>query len=475
MTGLGETASSTRPRVLLADTDAALLRRAGTALGAAPLSAQIDIATSLDEAESLLRAGSYDAVIASLELSSEPLRVVERLRALTEGVLLITGSGSISVAVETMRRGAADFIIKPFTPEALTRKLMARLGERESAPAPSPAPVALSFGAHFEGFIGASPAMQDVYAQVERMSPSRAPVFVTGESGTGKDVCAEAIHVRSRRRKSGFVALNCGAIPRDLMESEIFGHMRGAFTGATEDRPGAAELADGGTLFLDEICEMDLGLQAKLLRFIQTGELRRVGDTRTRSVNVRFVCATNRNPRREVELGRFREDLFYRLHVLPIHLPPLRERGEDTVTLARAFLARFAAEEQRAFHGFDLLTERLIAAYDWPGNVRQLQNVVRRMVVLHEGERITADMLPSEIARGVLKPAQAAEPVTATASSVSPPAVIMPMWMQEQRIIEDAMKAFDGNIAKAAAALDISPSTIYRKRLGWATHQGAAE
>lgn len=474
MTGLGETAPSTRPRVLLADTDAALLRRVTSALSASPLSAQIDAASSLDEAESLLRAGAYDAVMAALELSSEPLRVVERLRALTEGVLLITsGSGSVSVAVETMRRGAADFIIKPFTPEALTRKLMARLGERDSAPLPAPAPAALSFGAHFEGFIGASPAMQDVYAQVERMSPSRAPVFVTGESGTGKDVCAEAIHVRSGRRKSGFVALNCGAIPRDLMESEIFGHMRGAFTGATEDRPGAAELADGGTLFLDEICEMDLGLQAKLLRFIQTGELRRVGDTRTRSVNVRFVCATNRNPRREVELGRFREDLFYRLHVLPIHLPPLRERGEDAVTLARAFLARFAVEEQRAFHGFDILTERLIAAYDWPGNVRQLQNVVRRMVVLHEGERITADMLPSEIARGVLKPAQAAE--VAVAAPVSQPAVIMPMWMQEQRIIDEAMKAYDGNIAKAAAALDISPSTIYRKRLGWATQQGAAE
>ena len=170
--------------------------------------------------------------------------------------------------------------------------------------------------------------MQEVFEQIVRIAPSKAPVFITGESGTGKEVTAEAIHARSPRAGGPFIALNCGAIPKDLMESEIFGHVKGAFTGAHDDRPGAAELADGGTLFLDEICEMDLGLQSKLLRFIQTGELRRVGDRRTRTLDVRFVCATNRDPAAEVAAGRFREDLYYRLHVLPIHLPPLRARGE---------------------------------------------------------------------------------------------------------------------------------------------------
>ena len=242
--------------------------------------------------------------------------------------------------------------------------------------------------------------MAEVYEQIRRIAPSRAPVFVTGESGTGKEVTAQALHDRSGREASRFVALNCGAIPKDLIESEIFGHVKGAFTGATEDRTGAAELADGGTLFLDEICEMDLALQTKLLRFIQTGEVRRVGDTRIRQVDVRFVCATNRDPLADVAAGRFREDLYYRLCVLPIHLPPLRERGEDVLALARAFLARFAEEEGRHFHGFDIAAEKIIQAFPWPGNVRQLQNVMRRLVVMHDGDWVTAPMLPLALAHG---------------------------------------------------------------------------
>ena len=192
------------------------------------------------------------------------------------------------------------------------------------------------------------------------MAPSRAPVFITGESGTGKEVCAEAIHQRSGPAGRPFVAINCSAIPRDLMESEIFGHVRGAFTGAAENRAGAAELADGGTLFLDEVAEMDLALQAKLLRFVQTGTIRRVGGTELTRVNVRIICATNRDPFAEVEAGRFRADLFYRLHVLPIHLEPLRQRPEDVMPLALAFLARFAVEEGRTFRGFTAEAERRI-------------------------------------------------------------------------------------------------------------------
>ncbi|HVV91845.1 MAG TPA: sigma-54 dependent transcriptional regulator [Hyphomicrobiales bacterium] len=314
----------------------------------------------------------------------------------------------------------------------------------------------------FEGFLGASAAMRQAYDQIGRLARSRAPVFITGESGTGKEVAAHAVHSRSGRG-ARFVALNCGAIPRELMESEIFGHVRGAFTGAVEDHAGAAELAHGGTLFLDEICEMDLALQAKLLRLVQTGEVRRVGDGRTRTVDLRFVCATNRDPRREIAAGRFREDLLYRLDVLPLHLPPLRDRDGDVMLLAEAFLARFAAEEGRRFSGFEPAAAAVVAAYAWPGNVRQLQNVVRRIVVLNEGPLVTADMLPAEIV----------PTAGGSAAAAFRPSAVAPMWLQEQRIIEQALAACDGNIARAAAALEINPSTIYRKRQAWAQREAA--
>jgi two-component system repressor protein LuxO len=252
------------------------------------------------------------------------------------------------------------------------------------------------------------------------------------------------------------VALNCGAIPRELMESEVFGHVRGAFTGATEDRAGAAEAASGGTLFLDEIGEMELALQAKLLRFLQTGEFRRVGEVKIRRADIRIVCATHRDPLAEIAAGRFRQDLFYRLHVLPLHLPPLRDRGSDIIALAEAFLVRFAAEEGRSFRRFAPEVEAMLLAHDWPGNVRELQNVVRRAVVLGDGVEVTRDMLPPEFC------ARSPGPAISDAAGL-----IEPFWLQERRIIERAVAAFGGNTARAAAALEISPSTIYRKRERW--------
>ncbi|MBN8999694.1 MAG: sigma-54-dependent Fis family transcriptional regulator, partial [Rhizobiales bacterium] len=278
--------------------------------------------------------------------------------------------------------------------------------------------------------------------------------------GTGKELCAEALHARSGRDGRPFIAINCSAIPRDLMESEIFGHVRGAFTGASETRPGAAELADGGTLFLDEIGEMDLGLQAKLLRFLQSGTVQRVGEATVRRVDVRIVSATNRDPFAEIAAGRFREDLFYRLHVLPIHMPPLRERADDILLLADAFLARFAAEERRDFAGFSPEAAALLRTHSGPGNVRELQNAIRRTVVLNHGTEVSASMLPATL-RGV------AVAVAASDTALSTNGAIMPFWEQERSIIESAVGAFSGNIARAAAALEISPSTIYRKRQAW--------
>jgi two-component system repressor protein LuxO len=368
---------------------------------------------------------------------------------------------SLTTAIAAMKGGAIDFLPKPIGAKALIERLESAVaGWRLEAPAPS-MPSAPLRGTDFAGFIGRSAPMLAVYEQIRRMAPSRAPVFITGESGTGKELTAEAIHALAGGSGKPFIAINCSAIPKDLMESEIFGHVRGAFTGASDNRPGAAELADGGTLFLDEITEMDLGLQAKLLRFVQTGGLRRVGGSETKHVDVRILSATNRDPFADVATGRLRADLFYRLHVLPIHLLPLRERREDILPLADAFLARFAAEEGRAFTGFEDEAVAMLQAHAWPGNVRQLANVIRRVVVLDDGITVSPTMLS--------EPIRTTEAGTASRSPSdgSPQGLVRPYHEQEQAILTQAIAAFDGNIARAAAALEISPSTIYRKLQSW--------
>ncbi len=421
------------------------------------------------EAIGVLAADRRAVVLADLET----IGGAEQLAIFSEGatrVIATSARGSLNTAVAAIRAGAVDYLQKPFGAAALIERLESAIRQWNVAPSPSLPSVGTPAKARdadvregFEGFVGRSPAMQSVFEQIDRIAPSRAPVFITGESGTGKEVCAEALHARSGRAGKPFVAINCGAIPKDLMESEIFGHLRGAFTGATETRAGAAEMADGGTLFLDEIGEMDLALQTKLLRFIQSGTVQRVGEASVRRVDVRIVSATNRDPFAEIAAGRFREDLFYRLHVLPIHMPPLRERGEDILLLADAFLARYAAEEGRSFRGFAADAAERLVRHPWPGNVRELQNAIRRTVVLNHGGEIAAAMLPATI-RGTAGPGRMDE-------AASPPrpgtGSIMPFWEQERSIIESAVGAFAGNIARAAAALEISPSTIYRKRQAW--------
>jgi two-component system repressor protein LuxO len=396
-------------------------------------------------------------LVADLATIGGPTRVPEFAR---NGQTLIATSdtGSLSTAVAAVKAGAADFLPKPIGARALIERLDAAVAAwRPGAPAPSVAPSAelpVTAGGDFAGFVGRSPAMMAVYAKIRRMAPSRAPVFLTGESGTGKELAAEAIHAGAGTDGRPFVAINCSAIPRELMESEIFGHVRGAFTGATEHRAGAAELADGGTLFLDEIAEMDLGLQAKLLRFVQSGTLRRVGGTEQKRVSVRIVSATNRDLRQEVQAGRFRADLYYRLHVLPIHLPPLRDRRDDVPLLAAHFLARAAAEEGAAPVTLDSGTLSVLMARDWPGNVRELANAVRRMVVLG-GDLVDL--------------AEASMPATEALPAPGLPAnpAVAPYRCQERQIIEAAIEAFGGSIARAAAALELSPSTLYRKRQAW--------
>ncbi|MBC7143006.1 MAG: sigma-54-dependent Fis family transcriptional regulator, partial [Rhodobacteraceae bacterium] len=315
-------------------------------------------------------------------------------------------------------------------------------------------------------FIGESEPMRQVYAKIGSVARSMATVFITGESGTGKELCAQAVHDLSNRAQGPFVPLNCGAIPSELLESEVFGHVKGSFTGAISDKPGAAAAADGGTLFLDEICELDLNLQTKLLRFLQTSTIQPVGATRSRKVNVRIVCATNRDPLQEVRRGRFREDLYYRLHVVPIHMPPLRDRGEDVVTIAEAALARFAREEGRQFRDLDRDVKALFRALDWPGNVRQLLNVMRHVVVLNDGPAVTRAMLPIELHHELEHAACAAQDTPIPQVPLEG-LVGRTLAEIERLVIEETIARHGGSVPKAARVLDVSPSTLYRKIESW--------
>lgn len=277
-------------------------------------------------------------------------------------VVIMTAHGSIDVAVDAMRHGAQDFLIKPCEADRLRITVNNALKDKSKSQQSSKSKQG---GAQYQGFIGNSIPMQAVYRVIESAASSKATVFVTGESGTGKEVCAEAIHAASPRNDKPFVALNCAAIPKELIESELFGHVKGAFTGASTERQGAVEMAHKGTLFLDELCEMDLDLQSKLLRFIQTGTYQKVGSSKTSTVDVRFVCATNRNPWIEVQEGRFREDLYYRLHVIPIALPPLRDRSDDMIEIAHALLALMSVEEGKNFSRFSSDVIELFKLHTW--------------------------------------------------------------------------------------------------------------
>ena len=439
----------------------------------------VDTAETLAEARAVMRRSMPALVLLDVKLpDGQGLTLLDDLARAGDHppVVVMTAHGSVQLAVEAMRRGALDFLVKPFDEtrlvttvrnalekSALERKLRDyESGFREDG---------------FCGLIGRSLAMQAVYRIIESASRSKASVFITGESGTGKELAAEAIHRLSPRSDKPFVALNCAAIPKDLLESELFGHRKGAFTGAVEHREGAALRADGGTLFLDELCELNPRLQSKLLRFIQTGVIQPVGSDEAIRVDVRFVAATNRDPLMEVEAGRLREDLYYRLHVIPIEMPPLRERGEDIVLLARHFLSRTAREEGKTFRDFSPEALAILRAYHWPGNVRQLENVIQQVVVLHDGEAVTPEMLPASLRHATGRRARAAAGVADNRGKEQPPEGaqgVKPLWLVEKEAIEAALAACDGSVPKAAALLEVSPSTLYRKLQAWEESGGGS-
>lgn len=396
-------------------------------------------------------------------------------------VILTTADASLSTAIEAMRIGAFDYLVKPIAGTRLSSALAVALQQGRSAPKTfSAGQNARSAKGRPGNFIGTSPQMQDVYRQIDCVATSRATIFITGESGTGKEVCAEAIHGTSDRSDGPFIAINCGAIPENLLESEIFGHLKGSFTGAVSDRVGAAQAAHKGTLFLDEICEMALPLQVKMLRFLQTGAVQRVGSSRVEKVDVRIVCATNRDPMREVAEGRFREDLFYRLAVVPLHMPPLRERKGDISALAEAFLQRFAKEEGKSFDPLGPTQLAMLEQQSWPGNVRELQNVMRRAVVLNAGPDLPLSSL--QTGRSAVHMAAVPRTFAATAAPVhaeaqATPPQDLPGLIQaikgltleeiERLAINATIDTVGGSLSSAAKALGVSPSTLYRKRERW--------
>jgi len=407
-----------------------------------------------------LQARDYDLVLSDVRMPRmgglELLREIQRLHPdLT--VIVMSAYGTHDTAIEAMKAGAYDYISKPFKPDEVVLVLKKAEERERLARENRRLRTELASEYRFENIVSGSETMGEVLRQVRKVAPMKTTVLLTGESGTGKELVARAIHELSPRASFPFVAVNCGAIPGELMESELFGHVKGAFTDASRNKKGLAAEADGGTLFLDEVGELPLGLQVKLLRFLQEEEVRRVGDTRSERVDVRVVTATARDLSRAVTAGEFREDLFWRLNVVAIRLPPLRERTGDIPVLAAHFLAKYARlRSDDPVKGISEEALEAMAAYGWPGNVRELEHAVERAVVLSEGPEIREEDLPERIRGG-----------GAVATRVPLPegtlSIKRATRSMEEQLIRKALEQTRGNRTRAAEVLEISYRALLYK------------
>ncbi len=413
------------------------------------------------EAENGLRALEWletrhaDVVLSDLRMPGmDGLALLSRLLAHEPRpvLILLTAYGSIETAVEAMKRGAYDFLAKPVNLDRLELLLKRALTERRLGAENQRLKEQLDSKYGFENIVGASAAMQEVFDLIRQVAPTRATVLIQGESGTGKELVARALHQCSPRAQGPFIPVHCAALAPTLLESELFGHEKGAFTGALERRRGRFELADGGTLFLDEIGEIDPSLQVKILRVLEERKFERVGGTETVDVDVRLVAATNRDLKQMVENGRFREDLFYRLYVVNMTLPPLREREGDVVLLAQHYLKALAAENGRKVLGITPDAMDALAAYPWPGNVRELRNVIERMVVLSSSDKLTVRDLPASLR---------APSGGARGGGGGRPGLVL--RDAERQLIEEALRRHKGSRTRAALELGISRRTLHRK------------
>jgi DNA-binding NtrC family response regulator len=416
---------------------------------------EVETASSGEEALDLVETQHPAVVVTDLVLPEmDGLTLLQKLKETGRPpiVLLVTGHGTVETAVEAMRHGAFDYLTKPVDTTRLQVLLEKSIEQESLSREVNLLRHQLRQKGSFGQMVGQSRGMQEVYRWVELAGTSTAPVLVYGESGTGKELVARTIHELSNRRNKPFVAINCAAIPETLIESELFGHERGAFTGATERRLGCFELTDGGTLFLDEIAEMDPNTQAKLLRVLQEGTFRRVGGGKHEiQVDVRVVAATNQVPTDAIANGKLREDLFYRLNVFSIHLPPLRERREDIPLLARNFIEEFNRQDNRQVRGLSSEAEKELERYHWPGNVRELRNVIQRAVVISGSGLIGVEHLPDTVLR-------AAAPAPAAAG-----ASVTPIREMERDMILRALEETGQDKRRAAQLLGISLKTLYNK------------
>lgn len=425
------------------------------------LEERFEVVTCNSGSEALERftAGEMDLVVSDIRMPDKSgmdiLREVKRKSPATE-VVLMTAYGEVEEAVEALKLGAYDYVIKPFEPDemiltlekALERKV---LRERTAALEKE---VQTRYG--FGNIVGESAPMKRAFEMARKACGSDATVMLSGESGTGKEMFARAIHYGGDRRRESFVAINCAAIPRDLIESELFGHVKGAFSGATRDKPGLFEQADEGSLMLDEVTELPPDMQAKINRALQEGEVRRVGDTRERSVNVRVIAATNRDLKEALEEGQFREDLYFRLNVFPIHLPPLRRREGDIPLLVEHFLEEFAADRFRDFTVEPAAMEKLLE-YPWPGNVRELRNVIERAVVLSEDGHVNCDLLH------LAGPADDLAPQDDVPSHLPYKKAMKEMRTRCQKeYLLAVLKKKDGNVTRAADYAGIERESFHR-------------
>ena len=468
-------------KVLLVDDDPMSLQMVAFHLD----HADIESTTAASGAEALRAMAEQEPGAIVLDLMLPDVvgaELLDRLHADWPGVpiVVLTAHGAVSEAVDCMRRGASDFVQKPFEGARLVASVRNALTQSALRARVETLSRGLRGGQGFGTILGDSPALRRAIDLLRRAAQSEVTVLIEGESGTGKEVAARALHFESGRRDGPFVAVNCGAIPEGLVESELFGHEKGAFTGAQAVRKGVFEQAEGGTIFLDELGELRTDLQVRLLRVLQERALTRVGGNTSRPVDVRVVAATNRDLRTEVGRGTFREDVYYRIAVFPVRLPALREREGDLPLLASAFLERFASRHRRDLRGFTDEAMAKMRAWRWPGNVRELENTIERAVILEDGQEISLASLPDAVVCGDAEQGAAAPaPVSSSsppsspraapagASAVSGPAAVagevVPLDEVERRSIVHALEATGGNVQEAANRLRISRATIYRK------------
>lgn len=417
---------------------------------------QVTTAGSGQEVLTLLAQTEFDVVLTDLRMKGmEGTELLTEIKHLYPdiGVILMTAFGSVETAVEAMKRGASDYLTKPVKSEEIVRVVERAVREAVLRREVSRLRKEVHKEYSFHQILGKSKAIQAVFDLIRRVADSPTNVLITGESGTGKELVAKAIHYNSDRRDAPFIPVNCAAIPEQLLESELFGHMRGSFTDAKMDKRGLFEEAQKGTVFLDEISELPLLLQAKILRVIQEKEIRRVGATKPTSVDVRIIAATNLNLNEEVKAKRFREDLYYRLNVIEIKLPPLRERREDIPLLVDAFLKKCGEARGKELKGVSESALAMLIDYAWPGNVRELENVIERAVTLSLGEKISPNDLPPAVqgARGDRRVLDEAAEKT------------LPLHEIEKEYIKKILEKMGGNKYQAAHVLGIDRKTLYRK------------